>query len=154
MALSYTATVAWNRGDGDFQKGRYSRVHEWRFDGGIALAASASPLVVPKPYSSEAAVDPEEAFIASLASCHMLTFLDLARRGGFIVESYEDDALGEMGKNDAGKYWVAAVTLRPRIVWGGERQPTHDELAKLHHVAHEECFIANSVKTAVSVEGF
>jgi organic hydroperoxide reductase OsmC/OhrA len=150
----YKATVAWNRGDGEFAKGRYSRGHTWSFDGGIAVPASASPQVVPKPYVVEAAVDPEEAFIASLSSCHMLTFLDLARRAGFVVASYEDEAEGVMAKNAAGKYWVSKVTLRPRIAWGGDKQPSQDDLARLHHVAHEECFIANSVKTDVNVEGF
>ena len=150
----YKATVSWRRGDGEFAKGRYSRGHTWRFDGGIEVPASASPQVVPKPYVVEAAVDPEEAFIASLSSCHMLTFLDLARRGGFVVESYEDEAEGVMAKNAAGKYWISRVTLRPRIAWGGEKQPTQDDLARLHHVAHEDCFIANSVKTDVTIEGF
>ncbi len=154
MAHIYKATVAWHRGEGEFAKGRYSRAHTWRFDGGIEVPASASPQVVPKPYVNEAAVDPEEAFIASLSSCHMLTFLDLARRGGFVIESYEDEAEGVMEKNAAGKYWVSKVTLRPRIAWGGDKQPSHDDLARLHHVAHEECFIANSVKTDVNVEGF
>jgi organic hydroperoxide reductase OsmC/OhrA len=150
----YKATVAWSRGDGEFAKGRYSRAHAWRFDGGIEVPASASPQVVPKPYVVEAAVDPEEAFIASLSSCHMLTFLDLARRAGFVIESYEDEAEGVMEKNTAGKYWISRVTLRPRIAWGGDKQPSQDYLARLHHVAHEECFIANSVKTDVNVEGF
>ncbi len=150
----YRATVAWRRGDGEFAKGRYSRAHTWRFDGGIEVPASASPQVVPKPYAVEAAVDPEEAFIASLSSCHMLTFLDLARRAGFVIESYEDEAEGVMEKTPEGRYWVSRVTLRPRIGWGGDKQPGHDDLAALHHAAHEQCFIANSVKTAVSVEGF
>jgi organic hydroperoxide reductase OsmC/OhrA len=150
----YKATVSWRRGDGEFAKGRYSRGHTWRFDGGIEVPASASPQVVPKPYVVEAAVDPEEAFIASLSSCHMLTFLDLARRAGFVIESYEDEAEGVMEKNTAGKYWISRVTLRPRIAWGGDKQPSQDDLARLHHVAHEECFIANSVKTDVNVEGF
>lgn len=154
MAHIYKATVAWGLGEGEFAKGRYSRAHTWRFDGGIEVPASASPQVVPKPYVNEAAVDPEEAFIASLSSCHMLTFLDLARRGGFVIESYEDEAEGVMEKNAAGKYWVSKVTLKPRIAWGGDKQPSHDDLARLHHVAHEECFIANSVRTDVTVEGF
>jgi organic hydroperoxide reductase OsmC/OhrA len=150
----YKATVSWRRGDGEFAKGRYSRGHTWRFDGGIEVPASASPQVVPKPYVNEAAVDPEEAFIASLSSCHMLTFLDLARRAGFVIESYEDEAEGVMEKNAAGKYWISRVTLKPRIVYGGDKQPSQDDLARLHHVAHEECFIANSVKTDVTIEGF
>lgn len=150
----YKATVAWRRGEGEFGKGRYSRAHDWRFDGGIAVPASASPQVVPKPYANEAAVDPEEAFVASLSSCHMLTFLDMARRAGFVIDSYEDEAEGVMERNANGKYWISRVTLRPKIAWGGDKQPTHDELARLHHSAHEECFIANSVKTDVTVEGF
>ena len=150
----YKATVSWRRGEGEFLKGRYSRGHTWRFDGGIEVPASASPQVVPKPYVVEAAVDPEEAFIASLSSCHMLTILDLARRAGFVVDSYEDDAEGVMEKNAAGKYWIARVTLHPRIAYAGNKQPSHDELARLHHTAHEECFIANSVSTDVKVEGF
>ena len=154
MAHLYTATIAWQRGDNDeFAKGRYSRVHSWRFDGGIAVPASASPLVVPKPYADEAAIDPEEAFVASIASCHMLTFLDLARRAGFVIDAYDDAATGEMAKNDAGRYWVAKVVLDPKIVWV-DKEPSREELAKLHHDAHELCFIANSVKTEVTVEGF
>jgi len=155
MAHLYKATVAWTRGeDDDFAKGRYSRGHEWRFDGGVAVPATASPYVVPKPYVVEAAVDPEEAFIASLSSCHMLTFLDLARRAGFVIETYEDEAEGEMAKNEAGKYWVSRVVLRPKITWSEAGAPERAQLADLHHRAHEECFIANSVRTDVTVEGF
>jgi organic hydroperoxide reductase OsmC/OhrA len=148
---SYTATVEWRRGEGDFAKGRYSRAHVWRFDGGIELAASSSPNVVPKPFSVEEAVDPEEAFIASLASCHMLTFIDIARRAGFVTESYADEAEGVMERLEAGRWWIAKVTLRPRIAFSG-REPTAAELAVLHHEAHEGCFIANSVKTEIVVE--
>jgi len=154
MAHLYTATVAWARGEGDdFARGRYTRDHEWRFDGGISVPASASALVVPKAYVGDATVDPEEAFIASLASCHMLTFLDVARRAGFVIDTYDDDATGEMAKTPEGRYWISAVTLHPRIVWV-DREPSHEELARLHHQAHDLCFIANSVKTAVTVEGF
>src|SRR4051812_45497680 len=111
----YRATISWKRRDGeDFAKGRYSRVHEWGFDGGITLAASSSPSVVPAPFSSEAAVDPEEAFVASLSSCHMLTFLDLARRAGVIVASYEDEAIGVMERIAPGRMAITRVTLRPR----------------------------------------
>jgi len=148
----YKATIEWRRGDGDFAKGRYSRVHVWRFDGGIEVPASASPMVVPKPYSDENAVDPEEAFIASLSSCHMLTFVDMARHAGFVVDAYDDTAEGEMERLAAGRWWVAKVTLRPRIVFAGDRQPAHDEIDAVHHKAHEACFIANSVKTEVVVE--
>jgi organic hydroperoxide reductase OsmC/OhrA len=149
----YRATVAWRRGEGEFPKGRYSRGHSWRFDGGIEVPASASPLVVPKPFAVEAAVDPEEAFVASLSACHMLTFLDLARRAGFVIDAYEDEAEGVMERNAAGKLWISRVRLRPRITWSG-KEPSQEELDRLHHSAHEECFIANSVKTDVSVEGF
>lgn len=149
----YRATVTWQRdADDDFAKGRYSRRHLWHFDGGIALAASASPLVVPKPWSAEDAVDPEEAFIASLSSCHMLTFLDIARRGGFVVERYQDEAEGEMAKNAEGRYWISQVTLRPRIVFSDAGAPDAAESERLHHAAHEACFIANSVLTEVRVE--
>lgn len=153
MAHLYHATVVWRReADEDFAKGRYSRRHLWRFDGGIELAASASPLVVPKPYSAEDAVDPEEAFVASLSSCHMLTFLDLARRQGFVLDSYEDEAEGVMEKNAEGRFWIASVTLRPRIGFSGDRRPDAAALDRLHHAAHEHCFIANSVRTEVRVE--
>ena len=148
----YTATVEWRRGEGDFAKGRYSRAHVWRFDGGIELRASSSPLVVPKPFSVDDAVDPEEAFVASLSSCHMLTFVDVARRAGFVVDAYDDTAEGVMERLEAGRWWIAKVTLRPRIVFSGDRQPTSSELDDLHHKAHEGCFIANSVKTRVEVE--
>jgi organic hydroperoxide reductase OsmC/OhrA len=147
----HTATVAWRRGEGDFGKGRYSRAHVWRFDGGVEVPGSASPAVVPLPYSSAQAVDPEEAFVAALASCHMLTFIDVARRAGFVVDAYEDEAVGTLAKNERAQRWVSEVVLRPRIVFGGERRPTAAELDHLHHEAHDQCFIANSVKTAVHV---
>jgi organic hydroperoxide reductase OsmC/OhrA len=146
------ATVTWRREpDGDFAKGRYSRGHVWRFDGGIEVKASASPQVVPKAFAPADAVDPEEAFVASLSSCHMLTFLDLARRAGFVVDSYEDAAEGELEKNDAGRLWVARVTLRPRIAFSGNEPPA-DEMKRLHHDAHDICFIANSVTSDVRIE--
>jgi organic hydroperoxide reductase OsmC/OhrA len=148
----YHATVAWKRqADADFPKGRYSRGHVWRFDGGVEVKAAASPHVVPKAFTPEDAVDPEEAFVASLSSCHMLTFLDLARRAGFVIDSYEDAAEGVMEKNAAGRLWVSKVTLRPRIVWAGASPPA-DQLDRLHHDAHDLCFIANSVTTDVRVE--
>jgi organic hydroperoxide reductase OsmC/OhrA len=149
----HKATVRWALpGDGaGFLKGRYSREHTWIFDGGLTVPASPSPSAVPVPYSNPALVDPEEAFVASIASCHMLTFLYVAMRGGFVVERYEDDAVGVMRKNERGAFWVAAVTLRPRIVYGGEKRPTAEEVEHLHHLAHEQCFIANSVKTEITV---
>ena len=148
----YKATIAWKRGEGDFAKGRYSRAHAWRFDGGIEVPASAAPQVVPLPMSVVEAVDPEEAFVASLASCHMLTFLDLARRAGFVVDSYVDEAEGVMERIDTGRFWISKVTLRPKIVFSGEKMPDEIDLSRLHHDAHEFCFIANSVKSEVIVD--
>ena len=149
----YKATISWRRpvDVADFAKGRYSRGHTWRFDGGVEVNASASPFIVPKAYAPADAVDPEEAFVASLSSCHLLTFLDIARRAGFLVESYEDEAEGVMEKNAAGRMWISRVTLRPRIVFS-DKQPTAEELDRLHHEAHDICFIANSVATEVRVE--
>ena len=143
----YTATIHWQRGaDEPFSDNRYSRGHQWSFDGGVSFRASSSPHVVPR-FSDPAGVDPEEAFIASLSSCHMLTFLHLAAKAGFVVDSYDDVAEGVMTKDD-GRVWVSVVTLRPQVVWVGA---VPDEMA-LHHAAHDECFIANSVKTEVRCE--
>lgn len=152
MAHEYRATVAWRRNpDEDFAKGRYSRAHEWRFDGGVTVPASASPSVVPKPFSHEDAVDPEEAYVAALSSCHMLTFVDLARRAGILVDSYEDDAVGTMERIAPGRMAIIKVTLKPRIAFAGGA-PDAVKLDELHHQAHEMCFIANSVKTEITVE--
>jgi organic hydroperoxide reductase OsmC/OhrA len=147
----HTATIRWSHSDGDFLKGRYTREHTWTFDGGITVAASASPSAVPKPYSNDAHVDPEEAFVASIASCHMLTFLFLAMKAGFQVTRYEDEAVGTMTKNEKGIYWVSAVVLSPRIIYGGDKRPSSEEESRLHHGAHEQCFISNSIKTDVTV---
>ncbi len=149
---TYRAEIIWKNDSEQFLLGRYSRVHLWRFNGGIEVKASASPHVVRLPYSTQDAVDPEEAFVASLASCHMLTFLSLAANGKFLVESYSDDARGEMAKNEKGRPWVARVILNPRIAFGGSNVPTPEELRSLHEAAHEQCFIANSVKTEVVCE--
>ena len=146
----HRAFVRWELLGGDFPKGRYSREHTWRFDGGVTVPASSSPSVVPLPYSNAANVDPEEAFVASIASCHLLTFLDLARRAGFQIDSYEDDAIGVMAKNDAGVRWVSSVTLRPKIAYRGEA-PSPERTRELHEQAHHHCFIANSVKTEIRV---
>ena len=149
---SYTATIRWKReGEGDFTKGQYSRAHQWAFDGGAVVAASPSPHIVPAPWNDPAGVDPEEAFVASLSSCHMLFFLDFARRDGLVVDSYVDEAEGVMEKNTAGKIAITRVTLRPRLTWG-DKAPDEAALADLHHRAHEACFIANSVTTEVTVE--
>ncbi len=150
---TYTATIRWSReGEAeDFAKGRYSRAHEWAFDGGVTVPASPSPHIVPQPWSDLNAVNPEEAFVASLSACHMLFFVDLARRGGFVVDSYVDKAEGELEKRADGKMWMSRVTLRPRISWGGAA-PDEAAIADLHHKAHEACFIGNSVTSEVVVE--
>ncbi|MFM5818536.1 OsmC family protein [Aeromonas sanarellii] len=149
----YSATISWQRGAGEpFVDQRYSRAHEWAFDGGVRVPASSSPQVVPLPWSVAEHVDPEEAFVAALSSCHMLTFLWLAARAGYLVESYRDEAVGLMAENGQGRLAMTRVTLRPRVVFGGEHKPTYDKLAQLHHQAHEECFIANSVNTVVTTE--
>ena len=149
---SHTATIRWSASPGEeFAKGRYSRAHDWVFDGGAVVAASASPTIVPAPWSDAAAVDPEEAFVASLSSCHMLFFLDFAKRAGLAVASYVDEAEGLLGKGADGRMAMTRVTLRPRIEWAGDA-PDAATLAELHHKAHEACFIANSVTTEVVVE--
>jgi organic hydroperoxide reductase OsmC/OhrA len=152
MAHIHTALIRWQAGDADFLGKRYSRAHSWTFDGGVVVPASSSPLVVPPPMSDAGAVDPEEAFVASLSSCHMLWFLDVAARAGIAVAGYEDAAEGRMGRNAAGKLVVDVVTLRPRVRVTGARVPDADELAALHHEAHEECFLANSVRCEIRCE--
>ena len=149
---SHTATVEWKRGDQVFTDRRYSRVHEWRFDGGAVVAGSPAPTSVAPPLSDPAAVDPEEALVAAVSSCHMLFFLAYAAQAGFTVDSYVDEAEGILDRDDRGKTSITAVTLRPRIVWSEERTPSQDELDALHHRAHEDCFIANSIRAPVRVE--
>ncbi len=145
----YTATIRWQLDqEADFLKHRYSRGHTWSFDGGIDVAASASPHVVPLPFSIEKAVDPEESFIASAASCHMLWFLSLAAEKGFIVETYTDEASGVMRKNSEGNIAITTITLTPKTKFF-EKEPSRSELEALHHAAHERCFIANSIKSEI-----
>ena len=146
----HKAVIRWTLAGPDFKKGRYSREHTWSFDGGLTVTASASPHIVPKPYSSEAAIDPEESFVASLSSCHMLSFLYLAARAGLEVVSYEDEAIGVMAKNEQGATWVSTVTLRPRVTF--RVSPSPEQAHRLHDQAHHDCFIANSVKTQVLVQ--
>jgi organic hydroperoxide reductase OsmC/OhrA len=149
---SYIVEVEWSRGDQTFTDNRYSRKHVMRFDGGVEVPGSSSPHVVPLPYSEARAVDPEEAFVASLSTCHMLWFLSLAVKRGVVVDHYRDNAEGVMGKNAEGKLMVATVTLKPEVRFSGTKQPSAAELEALHHEAHRECFIANSVKTDVRCE--
>lgn len=148
----HKAIIRWQNSGPDFLKGKYSREHTWTFDGGVTVNASASPSVVPAPYSNPAHVDPEEAFVAAVSSCHMLTFVYLANRQGFQVDSYEDQAIGMMTKDQAGIPWVSSITLNPKIAYGGPKRPTTEEEERLHHLAHQQCFIANSIKTRVTVK--
>ena len=148
----YTAVITWARGGATFTDNKYSRGHRWSFDGGIEVAASASPHVVPLPLSVAAAVDPEEAFVAALASCHMLWFLSIAAKRGFVVESYRDEAAGVMSKNAAGKLAMTKVTLHPAVAFAGKLRPSPAQHQAMHHEAHEQCFIANSVTTDVRCE--
>ena len=146
----YFATVHWARGaDELYVDNEYSRAHTWSFDGGASIAASASPHVVPLPHSVEANVDPEEAFIAALSSCHMLFFLSIAAKERFVVDRYRDEAVGIMARNQWGQMAMTLVTLRPRVSFGGEVRPSPEQIMTMHGQAHEKCFIANSVKTEV-----
>ncbi len=147
----YKATIKWQRTSPDFLKGRYSREHIWTFDGGATVLASPSPTVVPAPWSNPACVDPEEAFVAAISSCHMLTFLYLAAKQGFQIDSYEDEAVGVMAKNEKGVPWMSSVTLNPKILYSGEKLPAPADVERLNHQAHEQCYIANSIKTEVVV---
>jgi organic hydroperoxide reductase OsmC/OhrA len=144
----HTAEVAWHRHDAKFIDNRYSRLHKWTFDGGTVVPGSSSPHVVKVPLSDPSAVDPEEAYVASLSSCHMLWFLSLAARDGYVVDSYVDAAEGKMEDG-----WISVVTLKPVVAFSGEKAPTDAELERLHHEAHAECFLARSVKSAIRVEG-
>jgi organic hydroperoxide reductase OsmC/OhrA len=146
----YSATISWQCGAGEpFVDQRYSRAHWWEFDGGVRVPASSSPHVVPLPWSVAEHVDPEEAFVAALSSCHMLTFLWLVAKAGYRVASYRDEAVGIMEADDRGRQSITRVTLQPLVQFAGHRQPTLTELEQLNHQAHEECFIANSVRTTV-----
>ena len=147
----HKVVVAWTHSRGEFLKGTYSREHTWTFDGGAVIPASPSPSAVPSPYSNAANVDPEEAFVAAISSCHLLTYLYLASKKGIDVTAYEDTASGVMTKNERGVSWMSSVVLKPRIAYRGDRIPSPDEERQLHHEAHEQCFIANSVKTEITV---
>ena len=149
---THLATIRWYASPGEnFAKGQYSRAHSWSFDGLANVAASASPHIVPMPWANPDAIDPEEAFVASAASCHMLFFLDFARQAGLVVTGYEDEAEGEMHKGSDGKTRITRIALRPRIVFAGEA-PEQAVIDELHHKSHEACFIANSITTEIVVE--
>ena len=149
----HVATIRWSRKPEEpFLDGRYSRAHRWRFDGGAEVADSSSPSVVRVPFSDPAGVDPEEALVAALSSCHMLFFLDFAKQAKFVVDSYEDEAEGLMEKGADGRVRMTKATLRPLIRFAEGRAPSAAELAAIHHKAHDACYIANSVTTEVTVE--
>ena len=149
---TYEATVTWSRGEQKFGDNRYSRAHAWSFDGGAQVPASSSPYVVPEPMSVAANVDPEEALVAATSSCHMLFFLSIAAKRGFVVDSYLDRASGVMAKNSDGKVAMTRITLRPQIVFSSEHMPSPQDLAAIHHDSHEQCYIANSIKAEVVIE--
>lgn len=147
----HSARVEWRRDNAKFTDNRYSRAHEWSFDGGTRVPASASPGVVPVALCNPSAVDPEEAFVAALASCHMLWFLSIAAKRGFVIERYEDDAVGELAPNDDGRLAMKTVILRPAVTFGDGRHPARAELEALHHEAHDRCYLSNSVRTEIQV---
>jgi organic hydroperoxide reductase OsmC/OhrA len=148
----YSVAVSWERGDAAFLDRRYSRAHTWKFDGGMVIRGSSSPDVVPVPYSDPSAVDPEEAFVAALSSCHMLCFLAIAAKRGFAVHTYEDNAIGTLAPGERGRACIATVRLQPHVVFQG-RAPTLEVFDEMHHEAHEECYIANSVTTRLTTAG-
>ena len=148
----YHATIVWQRGEQPFTDRRYSRRHELHFDGGAVVPGSSSPHSVKLPFSDPSAVDPEEAFVASLSSCHMLWFLDLACRAGWVIDRYSDAAVGRMERDAQGRLAMTLVTLHPQVDFAGPRRPDAAEIERLHHAAHDECYIANSVKTTVRCE--
>lgn len=151
MPSEHHARVQWTRGDAPFTDNRYSRAHQWSFDGGAEVRGSSSPHSVREPLSDPSAVDPEEAFVAALSSCHMLWFLSLARKQGLVVDGYDDEARGTLERNAEGRMAMTRVVLRPRITWVGDT-PGDEVVAALHGAAHHECYIANSVTTVVTVE--
>src|SRR5688572_21498507 len=150
--MKYTAKISWkNDSPESFTRNRYSRRHTWEFDGGVVVPASSSPHSVRVPWSDESAVDPEEAFVAAISSCHMLTFLWVAAKDGYLITSYEDNAEGVLEGDADGRQSMTRVTLNPQIVWGGDNVPSEQAIAAMHHSAHEGCYIANSVKTEITI---
>jgi len=145
----YTASVRWTRGDAKFTDNRYSRRHAWHFDGGATVAGSSSPHSVPLPYSDATAVDPEEAFVAAISSCHMLFFLSIAAKHGHRIDDYVDDAEGFLETDAAGLMWMTRVVLHPQVVWSGDTRPSMDDISAMHNEAHHLCYIANSVKATI-----
>lgn len=147
----YKAEVVWQRGNQLFTDNRYSRGHEWKFDGGFSVPASSAPGSVPLPMSVAENVDPEEALVAALASCHMLFFLSFAQKQGLIIDHYQDHATGFMEKNERGRLYIARIELRPATRFSGEKMPTKEQIDALHHLSHEHCYIANSLRADVTI---
>lgn len=151
--FKYLAKINWVRSsDENYIDNKYSRRHSWSFDGGVTVQASSSPHIVPLPYSVEANVDPEEAFVASLSSCHMLFFLSIAAKRRYVIDTYLDDAVGIMDNDSNGKMSMTKVTLHPKIIFSGEKKPILKQIENMHHQSHEQCFIANSVKADIVIE--
>ena len=148
---NYQAQVIWQRQQQQFSDNKSSRAHEWKFDGGLSVPASSAPSSVPLPYSLAENVDPEEALIAALASCHMLFFLAFACKQGYIIDTYDDEAIGTMSKNEHGRLYISAITLRPRVLFSGDKTATAEQISALHELAHEHCYIANSVRAEVTI---
>lgn len=149
----YVANINWRRqASENFVDNKYSRGHEWQFEGGVVIPASSSPHIVPLPFSVASNVDPEEAFVASLSSCHMLFFLSIAAKRKYVIDAYIDNAIGVMSNNEQGKMAMTTVTLRPKVIFSGDKQPNLAQLEKMHHQSHEQCFIANSVTTEIVTE--
>ena len=148
----HLATVEWSRDGQAFSDNLYARAHDWRFDGGAVVRGSSAPSSVPVPMSDPAAVDPEEALVAAVSSCHMLFFLGYAAKLGFVVDRYRDDAMGILGRDERGKMSITAITLRPEAAFSGDVQPDAAAIGDLHHRAHEACYIANSIRAPVTVE--
>ncbi len=147
----HTAVIEWQRGDQPFSDNKYSRAHNWTFDGGAVVRGSSTPsAMIPPPLSDETAVDPEEALVAAVSSCHMMFFLAYARKDGFIVDSYRDAAEGTLGKDERGKISITDIVLRPAVSWSGDKVPDAAQIADLHHRAHEACYIGNSVRSSRS----
>ncbi len=147
----YCAKVVWNRDEQNFSDNKYSRGHEWKFDGGLTVPASSAPSSVPLPLSVAENIDPEEALVAALSSCHMLFFLAFASKQGFIVDSYEDNAAGIMEKNEKRRMSITRIELRPHTVFSGLTIPTEEQILALHHLSHEHCYIANSIRAEVLI---
>ena len=149
--MNYDATIEWTRGDQAFVDNKYSRAHVWRFDGGAVVPGSSAPASVPLPWSDASAVDPEEAMVASLSSCHMLWFLAFAATAGWVVDRYFDKASGELDRNPEGRRYLARVTLQPVTSFTGP-SPTQEQLDALHHAAHDHCEMAYSVRATIAIE--